>query len=72
MDTMRGPPHDEQYLKAEPNAFVLLQSEIYGIRALDWDAVRDASLFEVNFDTRNMSGSPFGQTLLGLPPRPGN
>ncbi len=67
INVMRGPPHDENYVNAEPNAFVLLQSEVYGIRAHNWDAVRDRSDFFVEFDTRTMSRSPFAQTVLGLP-----
>lgn len=67
INVMRGPPHDENYVNAEPNAFVLLQSEIYGIRAHNWDAMRDRSDFFVDFNTMNMSASPFGQAVLGLP-----
>jgi hypothetical protein len=67
MDVMRGPPHDEQYVNARPNAFVLLQSEIYGIRAANWDATRDPADFVVEFNTGDLSVSPFGQAVLGLP-----
>lgn len=66
-DVMRGPPHDEQYVMARPNAFVLLQSELYGIRARDWDATRDPADFIVEFNTEALSRSPFGQAVLGLP-----
>jgi hypothetical protein len=66
-DVMRGPPHDEQYTMARPNAFVLLQSEIYGIRAGNWDATRDSADFVIEFNAGALSRSPFGQTVLGLP-----
>ena len=68
MDVMRGPPQDEQYVGAEPNAFVLLQSEIYGIRASNWDARHDPARFEIRFRTDELEPSPFGRAVVGLPP----
>lgn len=67
IDVMRGPPQDEQYVRALPNAFVLLQSEIYGIRAANWDVTRDPADFVIEFNTGELSKSPFGLAVLGLP-----
>jgi hypothetical protein len=69
-DTMRGPPHDETYMNAIPNAFILLQSSVYGVRASDWDWHKDRVQFVVEFDTQDMQFTPFSEIVHGLPPWP--
>jgi len=66
-DTLRGPPHDETYRGAEPNAFVLLQSAAFGVRALDWDAERDRCVFSVDFETPGDGVPPHARAVTGLP-----
>lgn len=69
-DTMRGPPHDEMYVNAVPNAFILLQSSVHGIRAADWDWHQDRVRVIVDFDTEAMSFTPYSEIVQGLPPWP--
>lgn len=65
-DVLRGPPHDEAFMGAVPNAFVLLQSDVYGVRAMDWDAEMDKCVFSAEFET---SGGALvsGRGVTGLP-----
>ncbi len=69
-DVMRGPPHDETYVNAQPNAFILMQSVAFGIRAGDWDWHMDPATMKVEFDTERLEEAPFMLKVLGLPPPP--
>jgi hypothetical protein len=66
-DVLRGPPHDEAFRGAAPNAFVLLQSEVYGVRAVDWDAEMDKCVFSVDFETPGGKMAGYGRVVTGLP-----
>ncbi|MBR6022639.1 MAG: DUF2961 domain-containing protein, partial [Kiritimatiellae bacterium] len=66
-DVLRGPPHDEVFRGAEPNAYVLLQSEACGVRAADWDATMDRAVFTVDFETPGTGGAWERRAVTGLP-----
>lgn len=70
-DVMRGPPQDETYVNAQPNAFILLQSDAFGVRASDWDWHQDRVTMMVEFDTEQLEEAPFMWEVLGLPRPPG-
>jgi hypothetical protein len=66
MDCMVGPPHGEQYMGARANAFVLLQSKVYGIRVADWDAYKGGGYFRVPFTAPLTQMQDFGRIVTGL------
>ena len=51
---------------AEPTAFVLLQSEAFGVRARDWDALMDPVRFTVPFRTPGLPRSPHTRAVTGV------
>ena len=66
MDCMRGPPHDETYMSGRANAFVLLQSKVYGIRVADWDAHKGSGYFRVPFSAPLTNRSSMATQVTGL------
>ena len=61
----RGVP-DAPIMGAVPNAFVLLQSKVYPMRAADWDHYRDTACFRIPFNLPLQGFPEFAPLLTGL------
>jgi hypothetical protein len=64
-DALRGTP-DAPFIGGVPNAFVLLQSKVYAIRAADWGYYQGTAYFRIDFSVPGPLVTDFPPLMTGL------